>query len=293
VGLKQRRQAPLPRLADRAFLRQQRPGAELEGDRPQLGVVDPILPLLQPPDAPRHDDRGLAEPHFAHRLAQREHARIRILGPCRVFAVGKSVMPAGEPGVLIDHAAQQLGGLVIGPPPQRVERAGRGDDRVVIDAEPRGDLGQPVRHPGAAGDAVDQPPRLLQRAGDDALGAAHLPQDVGMDAAPAAGELISAPCLRHRAPDRVGDQLLVPLAPCAAVIELRDDAPLRIIAVGVDGAERADPAGRRPMAGRDSVGDGDAFAAFDQRQDVDAGHADGVDRFHVVRLAAPNPRVER
>ena len=59
VALLQRQQPLLPGVADRAFLGQQRAGAELEGDRAELGIVDPVLPFLQPPDAAGHDDRRL------------------------------------------------------------------------------------------------------------------------------------------------------------------------------------------------------------------------------------------
>ena len=157
-------------------------------------------------------------------------------------------MAAGEPRVLVDHAAEQRRRLGVGALPQRVERAGRGDDRVVVDVEPRGDVGQAVRHAGAAGDAVDDALRLLQHLGDDAFGGAHLPQDVGVDAPLAAGEFVGAAGLGQRALDGVGDQLLVPLAPGAAVIDLRDAAALFVEAVGVDRAERADPAGRTPSS---------------------------------------------
>ena len=63
---------------------------------------------------------------------------------------------------------------------------------------------------------------------------------------------------------RVGDQFLMPLAPGAAVIDLRNEPAVLVVAVGVDGAERADAAGERPVAGGDAVGDRHALAAFDQ-----------------------------
>ena len=55
--------------------------------------------------------------------------------------------------------------------------------------------------------------------------------------------LVRLPGLRDRAPDGVVDQLLVPLPPGAAVIDLRDRLAVRVVAVGVDRAERADAAG--------------------------------------------------
>ena len=45
VALLQGQQPALPGVGDRAFLGQQRPGAELEGDRPELGIVDPVAPI--------------------------------------------------------------------------------------------------------------------------------------------------------------------------------------------------------------------------------------------------------
>src|SRR6185312_17328682 len=162
----------------------------------------------------------------------------------------------------------------------RIERPCRGNDRVVVDVEPRGDVGQAVGHAGAAGDAVDQAFRLLQHLGDDAFGGAHLPQDVGMDAPLAAGKVPGPPRLRQRAPHRVGNQLLVPLPPRLAVIELRNRAPVLIEAIGIHRAEGADPAGKSPVAGRNAVGDGDALAALNQRQHVDAAHPDRVDCPH-------------
>jgi hypothetical protein len=79
--------------------RQQRAGAELEGDGAEVGVVDPVLPLLQPPDAAGHDDRHLAQAELAHLLAQLEDAGEGVLRLARVLGVGEAVVAAGEPGV--------------------------------------------------------------------------------------------------------------------------------------------------------------------------------------------------
>ena len=64
----------------------------------------------------------------------------------------------------------------------------------------------------------------------------------------------------------------------AAAIDLFDQAAALVVAVGVDGAERADAAGAGPVAGGDAGGHGDALAAFDDRQHVHAAHADCIDR---------------
>ncbi len=93
------------------------------------------------------------------------------------------------------------------------------------------------------------PLRLLQHLGDDAFGGAHLPEDVGVDAALAAGEVVGAAGLGQGALDGVVDQFLVAVAAGAAVIELRDGVAVGVEAVGIDGAERADAAGGGPVAG--------------------------------------------
>jgi hypothetical protein len=51
-------------------LRQQRARAELEGDRAKIGIINPIFPFFQPPNAARHDDRHIAQAEFAHLLTQ-------------------------------------------------------------------------------------------------------------------------------------------------------------------------------------------------------------------------------
>ncbi len=196
-------------------------------------------------------------------------------------------MTAGEPRVLVHHTAQQGRCLGICALPQRVERAGRRYDRVVVHVEPGGDVGQPIRHAGAAGDAVDYALRLLQHLGDDAFGGAHFPQDVGVDTAHAAGEFVGVAGLRQRALHGVVDQFLVTLPPRATAIVLRNPLALRVEAVGVDRTERADAAGERPVAGRDPVGDGDALATLDDWQHLDPAHANRVDWLHGPRLPRP------
>ncbi len=74
-----------------------------------------------------------------------------------------------------------------------------------------------------------RPLRAFEHAVQDPLGGRHLPQHVHVDAALAVAALIGDARLLDAAGDRIGDQLLVPLAPRAAVIELRDQ-----LAVSVD-----------------------------------------------------------
>src|ERR1019366_6076841 len=100
---------------------------------------------------------------------------------------------------------------------------------------------------------------LFQHLGDDALGAAHLPQDIGVDAPLPPGDVERLACLGQRAFDRVGDQLLMPLPPRASVIHLRDRLALLVITVGVDSTDRTDAATHGPVAGGGAVGDGDAL----------------------------------
>ena len=113
----------------------------LKGDRTELRIVDPVLPVFEPPHATGHDDRGVAEAELTHHLAQRQHPRERRLRALRVVTVRDPVMTAGEPRVLVDHAAEQGGGTMIGPPPQRVEGPRRGHDRVIVNAEAHRDVG--------------------------------------------------------------------------------------------------------------------------------------------------------
>ncbi len=192
-------------------------------------------------------------------------------------------MTAGEPGVFVDDAAEQFLRLVVGAAPERVEGAGGGDDGVVVDVEFRGDFREPVGHAGAAGDAVHQALRPFENAGDDALRTAHFPEDVGVDAAGAAGFLVGAAGLGDAALDRVGDQLVVSGAASGAAIDLRDRAAGVVVAVGIDGAERADAARGGPASGGQPVGDRHTLAALDQRENLDATHSDRIDRLH--RLA--------
>ena len=115
---------------------------------------------------------------------------------------------------------------------------------------------------------MDQALGAFQDAVEDALGRGHLPQDVHVDAALAVGDLVRDPGLGDAAGNRVADQLLVPLAPRLATIDLVDDVAVVIEAVGVHAGKCADPTSRCPGAGTFAVGHGDAFAAFDQRQDL-------------------------
>src|ERR1700733_3242247 len=131
-------------------------------------------------------------------------------------------MAAGEPGVLIDDAAQPFAEAVVGPLPQCPERPRRRYDRILGPAVAGADPGHLVGHAGAAGDAVDQAFGAFEDAVQDLFGRTHLPQHVHMDAAAAAGRLMGDAGLVDAAGDREPDQLLLALAPSCAVIDLRD-----------------------------------------------------------------------
>src|SRR5436305_1743916 len=79
VAFLQRHQPLLPVLGDRALLGQQGSRAELEDDLAELGIVDPILPFLQIPDAAGHDDRdAVGNAALAHHLAKLLDSRIGV-----------------------------------------------------------------------------------------------------------------------------------------------------------------------------------------------------------------------
>ncbi len=150
-------------------------------------------------------------------------------------------MAAGEPGVLIDDAAQPFAEAVIGALPQCPERPSRRYDRIVVHAVAGADLGDLVGHAGAAGDAVDQAFGAFEDAVQDLFGGAHLPQHVHMDAAFAARRLVGDASLVDAAGDREADQLVLAFAPGCAVIDLWDQLAIGRVGIRVDAGEGADP----------------------------------------------------
>src|SRR6516162_6298860 len=156
VPLAQGQQLALPNVGNRTFLGHKGAGSELKGNRPELGIVDPIAPFAQIPDAPGHKDRGRGEAEIDHQAAQFANARIRRLRTLRILAVGDSIMAAGEPGILIHDPAEPPTESMIGALPQCPERTARGYDRIVVYPVARTDLGNLVRHSGTARDAVNK-----------------------------------------------------------------------------------------------------------------------------------------
>jgi len=131
---------------------------------------------------------------------------------------------------------------------------------------------------------MDQATRAFQHAARNAFRTTHFPQDIGMDAALAAGHIPGALGLGDAALDAVFNQFLMPVAARFAVIDLADDIAIRIIAIGIDGRECANAAGRGPGAASAPIGNGNAFAAFHQRQDINAPHPDRIDGLQVTAL---------
>ncbi len=188
-------------------------------------------------------------------------------------------MTAGQPWVLIDHCGKPFGSLRIGPLPQCAEGPAGRNDRQIIDAVGGGDFGKLVRHARAASDAGHHSLGSLQDAVQHPLRAAHLPQYVDVDRALAAGDFIGALHLRNRAVDGIIDQFLMAFAAGQRLVDLRNDPPFGIIAVGIDRRYRADAAGRRPGAGAGMVGGGNALPSFDQRPNFAATVQDGLQAF--------------
>ena len=95
---------------------------------------------------------------------------------------------------------------------------------------------------------MDQPLRPFEHGMKDALRRRHLPQDVHVDAAMAAGDLMSDPGLGDGAANGVGDQLFMPLAPGLAVIDIGDELPIGVTRIGVDTGECSHTARGGPRA---------------------------------------------
>src|ERR1700720_4363360 len=143
-------------------------------------------------------------------------------------------MPTRQPGVLIDDPAQPSPKFVIGPLPQRAERAARRHDRVIVYPVARTDLGNLVRHSGAAGDAVDKALSPFQHPVQHTLGRSHLPEHVHVNTAFAVRPLMGYARLVYTARDRVRDEFFMSLDSRAPVIDLRDRLTLLRVAVGID-----------------------------------------------------------
>src|SRR5262249_8551362 len=156
--------------------------------------------------------------------------------------IGEAVVAAGEPGILVNHAAEPVAEFVVGALPEGAECAGGGNDRVVVNAILGADLRDAIRHASAASDAVDETARAFEHAMQDALRRRHLPQHVHVEPALAVGALVGNLRLMDAAGDGVADQLLVALAARLAIVDLRLAPALLVEAVGIDAREGADAA---------------------------------------------------
>ena len=189
-------------------------------------------------------------------------------------------MAAGQPRILVDDAAKPVAEFMIGALPQGAEGAARRDDRIIVNPVTGADLGDPVRHAGAAGDAVDQPAGAFQDAVQHALGRGHLPQNIHVDAALPVRALVGDAGLLDPAGDCVGDKFLMPLAAGAAEINLRDQLSRLVVAVGIHARECADTARGGPGARAFAIRDRDALAALDERQYLAPGNHERLKRLH-------------
>ena len=172
-------------------------------------------------------------------------------------------MAARQPRVFIDHSAKPFGDFVISAFPERTERACRTDNRQIINAVLRGNFGQLVRHPRAAGNTGYHASGLLQHAVQDALCAAHFPQDVDVDRALATGNFIGAFDLRDAAANAVFDQLFMSFSAGFAVKHLRNHVAFVVITIRIHRRNRPDSASGSPCARTRVIGRGNAFTAFD------------------------------
>src|SRR5206468_2232373 len=138
------------------------------------------------------------------------------------------------------------------------------------------------RHAGAAGDAVNEAPGAVEDAVQDPLGGGHFPQDIHVDATAAVGALIGHARLLDAPRYRVGDQLLMALAPGASVVELRDQLARLVVAVGVDPGKRADPVGGGPGSRAFAIRNRDALATLDKRQHLKTRNPERIERPHPI-----------
>ena len=72
--------------------------------------------------------------------------------------------------------------------------------------------------------------------------------------------------LIERASDGEINEFSMPLAPRPALINLRNEIALSVITIGIDGGKSSNAARARPRARRAAIGDRDALAPLNQRQ---------------------------
>jgi len=155
-----------------------------------------------------------------------------------------------------------------------------------------GDLGHLVGHARAAGDAVDQALGPDQRAFQDFLGAAHLPQHVHVQTALAAGQIVGDAGLGDGALDAEGDQFPMTLGAGLAAVGHGDQLAVLVVSVGIDAREGGDTAGGSPGARAFTIGDVDALATLDDGKDFATGNDDGVE-LHEIPISPERAAAHR
>ncbi len=261
----------LPDLGYRAFMRQQRSGAELESDLPEFRVVDPVVPFAQEPNPACHDDSSVFAHAFgAHSVPESLNARIGVFRLPRVLGVGQTIVSARQPRILINHCRHQLRHLRIATLPKGAKGARRADDREVMNIEARGDFGQLVRHSRTAGDAGNQPLAVLENAFEHLLRASHFPQHIDVDRPLAVGDLIGALDLFGRAIDAIAHELFETLLAGRLRIDLRNRVAIVIVTISIHGTHGADPASGSPGPRARMIRCGNPLAPFHQRPDFAA-----------------------
>src|SRR5690606_40973783 len=105
--------------------------------------------------------------------------------------------------------------------------------------------------------------------------------------------LMRDPRLMNAAPDREGNELLMPLAAGLAVIDLRDEVAVFVAGIGVDARKGANPPGSRPGARALAVGDRDALPALDRKQHFASRDHKWLQRLHASSLASAGSRRTR
>src|SRR5690554_74343 len=278
----------LPTVRDRTFLRQQRPCSELKSNLAKLFIINPVLPVFQGPYTASHNDWHVVRYAFStHSVAYRFYTRIGIFGFARIFGIAEAIMPASQPRIFINHRRHKVGHFAIGPLPQGTKSTGGTDNRQIANTVLLGNFRQLIGHARAAGNTGHHAFCLFQHAFQYTLCAAHFPQDVDVDRAFAIGNLERTFDLRHRAINSILDKLFMALAASLAMIDLRDNIAIFVVAVRINSRNSTDTAGGSPRTRTCMIGCSDTFATLDQRPNFTAIILDWLNPFeHYILLYA-------
>ena len=176
-------------------------------------------------------------------------------------------MPASQPRIFINHAAQKLAVIGIRAFPQNLKRPRRRNDGIIVNALCRRNLAQFIRQPCTAGNAVDKPFGTFQNFRDNRFGIRQFPQLVNVNPPVISCNLMRYPRLGNTAFNRPGNQILVPFLPFQTMRPLHDNVAVFIIIVGADQRNRPHAAffGKMPAAA--AVGSVNSFSALNNRTD--------------------------